>query len=78
MTGGMEMFARMLMRAGVAAADMAAREAHPQVCPGGLTELVALLAFAGCQWLRLGQGTINGGEVFACSGDRWGVGVLPA
>jgi len=78
MTGGMEMFARMLVWAGVAASDVAARQAHTHVRPRGLTELVALLAFAGCERLRLDRGLRVGSEVFACIGDRWGVGVTPA
>ena len=78
MTGGMKMFARMLVWTGIAAPDMPARQAHPQVCPGGFTEFVALLAFARCQRLRLDLGLRIGGEVFACIGDRWGVGVVPA
>jgi hypothetical protein len=78
MAGGMEMFARVLMWAGIAAPDVAARQAHAQVCPRALTELVALLAFAGCQRRRLGRGLRIGGEVFACIGDRWGVGVVAA
>ena len=78
MAGGMEMFARMLMWAGIAASDVAACQAHPQVCPRGLTEFVALLAFAGCERLRTAVGCIVGGQVFACIGDRWGVGVVPA
>ena len=78
MAGGMEMFARMLMWAGIAAPDMAARQAHAQVCPRGFTELVALLAFAGCERLGLDLGLRVGGEVFACIGDRWGIGVIPA
>ena len=78
MTGGMKMFARMLVWTGIAAPDMPARQAHPQVCPGGFTEFVALLAFAGCERLRLNPGLRIGREVFACIGDRWGVGVVPA
>ena len=78
MTGGMEMFARMLVWAGVAASDVAARQAHTHVRPRGLTELVALLAFAGCERLGLDLGLRVGGEVFACIGDRWGVGVVAA
>jgi hypothetical protein len=78
MTGGMEMFARMLVWAGIAAPDVAARQAHAQVRPRGLSELVALLAFAGCQGFRIDRGLRVGGEVFACFGDGWGVGVTAA
>ena len=78
MAGGMEMFARVLMWAGIAAPDVATRQAHPQVCPRGLAELVALLAFAGGEGFRIAVGLRFGGEVFACIGDRWGVGVVPA
>ena len=78
MTGGMKMFARVLVWAGIAAPDVAARQAHAQVRPRVLTEFVALLAFAGCERLRLNPGLRIGREVFACIGDRWGVGVVPA
>jgi hypothetical protein len=69
MTGGMEMFARMLVWAGIATPDVAARQAHPQVCPRGLTELVALLAFAGREGLGLTRGLRDSGEVFTRFGD---------
>jgi hypothetical protein len=78
MTCGMEMFARMLMRTGIAAPDVAACQTHAQVRPRGFTEFVALLAFAGCERLRLNPGTLLGREVFACIGDRYGVCVIPA
>jgi hypothetical protein len=78
MTCGMEMFARMLVWAGIAAPDVAARQAHAQVCPRGLTELVALLAFAGCERVRLDRGLLIGCEVFTCIDDRHGVGVIAA
>ena len=78
MTCGMEMFARMLVRTGIAARDVAARQAHAQVRPCVLTEFVALLAFAGCERVRLDRGLRAGREVFTCIGDRWGVGVIPA
>jgi hypothetical protein len=78
MTCGMEMFARMLMRTGIAAPDVAARQAHAQVRPRALTELVALLAFAGCERVGLNRGLRVGREVFACIGDRYGVCVIPA
>ena len=78
MTCGMEMFARMLVRTGIAAPDVAACQAHPKVRPRGFTEFIALLAFAGCERLRLNPGLRIGREVFACIGDRWGIGVIPA
>ena len=78
MTGRVEVFARMLVWARIAAADMAARQAHAQVRPRVLTELVALLAFAGRERFRLDRGLRVGGEVFACFGDRRGVGIAPA
>jgi hypothetical protein len=68
----MEVFARMLVRAGIATPDVAARQAHAQVCPRGLTELVALLAFARCQRIRLVRGLRIGGEVFTRIGDGRG------
>jgi len=70
MTGRAEMFARMLVWARIAAADMAARQAHAQVRPRVLTVLVALLAFAGCERFRLDPGSSLGGEMFAYLGDR--------
>jgi hypothetical protein len=66
------MFARMLVWARIAAPDVATRQAHAQVCPRSLTEFLALLAFAGRQRLRLDPGFSDGGEVFACFGDRRG------
>jgi hypothetical protein len=74
----MEMFARMLVWTGIAAPDVAARQAHAQVRPRVLTELVALLAFAGCERVRLDRGLRVDCEVFTCIGDRYGVGVVPA
>jgi hypothetical protein len=70
MTCGMEMFARMLVWAGIAAPDVATRQAHAQVRPRALTELVALLAFAGCERVRLDRGLRVGREVFTCIDDR--------
>ena len=75
MTGRVEMFARMLVWARIAAPDMAAHQAHAQVRPRSLAELVALLAFAGRERFRLDLGLRGGGEVFACFGDRRGAGV---
>lgn len=67
MTGRVEMFARMLVRARIAAPDVAARQADAQVRPRGLAQLVALLAFAWCERLRLDPGCSVGREVFANS-----------
>ena len=78
MTGGMEMFARVLVWAGVAAADVAACQAQTQMRPRALAELRALLAFARGERLRVDGGLRVGSEVFACVGDRWGVGCVPA
>ena len=78
MTGRAEMFARMLVWARIAAADMAARQAHAQVRPRVLIVLVALLAFAGRERFRLDRGCGVGSEVFACIGDRRGVGIASA
>ena len=75
MTGRMEMFDRVLMRARIAASDVAARQAHAQVRPRILTVLAALLTFAGRERLRPDPGCSVGGEVFACFGDRCGFGV---
>jgi hypothetical protein len=74
----MEMFARVLMWARIAAADMAAGQAHPQVRPCSLAELVALLAFARRERFRLDPGFSVGGEMLACFGDRRGGGLTAA
>ena len=78
MAGRVEMFARVFVWTRIAAADVAARQAHTQVCPRGLTEFVTPLTFAGGKRFRLTRGCSGGGEVFACSGHRWGVGIAPA
>jgi hypothetical protein len=75
MTCRMEMFARVLVRARVTTPDVAAGQAHPQVCPRVLAVLVALLAFAGGEWFRFGPGLRGRIEVFACIGDRRGAGI---
>jgi hypothetical protein len=69
------MFARVLMGARITAPDVAANQAHPQVRPRCLAELVALLAFAGSEWIGLDPGCSVGGEVFACFGDRRRAGI---
>jgi len=78
MPGRVEMFARVLMRARIAARNVATRQAHAQVRPRSLTEFVALLAFAGRELFRLDLGSSVGGKVFACFGDRCGAGVAAA
>ena len=78
MTCRMEMFARVLMGARVATPDVAAGQAHPQVRPRVLAVLVALLAFAGGEWFRFDPGCCGLGEVFTCSGDRRGAGIVAA
>lgn len=78
MTGRVEMFARMLVWARIAAPDVAARQAHAQVRPRVLTVLVALLTFAGREQFRLVLGCGVGGEVFACFGGRCGADVAAA
>ena len=75
MTGPMEVFGGVLMRARVAAADVAARHTHPQMRPRGLTELCTPLAFASRQRLRFDD---LGGKVLARFGDRRGARVAPA
>ena len=64
-----EVFARVLARTGIAAADMAAAEAHAQVRPRVLTVLGALLAVAGRERFRIDD---IGGKVLARCGDRCG------
>ena len=78
MAGGVEVFARVLVRAGVTAPDMAASQAHAQVCPCSLAKLVASMAFAGRERLRLIVGLRIGGEMFAGCDDRRGAGIAPA
>jgi hypothetical protein len=78
MTGRVEMFARMLVWTRITAPDMAAHQAHAQVRPCTLAELVALLAFARRERFRLDLGLRVGGEVFACFEDRRGACVARA
>jgi hypothetical protein len=78
MTGRMEVFARVLMRARIAAADVPAGQAHAQVRPRLVTEFDALLAFAGCKRFRLDPGCSLGDEMFACLGDRRGACITAA
>jgi hypothetical protein len=74
MTGLVEMFGGVPVRARVAAADVPAGQTHPQVRPRGFPEFRALLAYARCQ--RLGLDDV-GREVLACFGDRFGVRIAP-
>ena len=55
-----------LMRARVAAADVPARQAHPQVRPGVLAEFGAFLAAARRQGLRLGASQPRRGARMCC------------
>ena len=55
MAGRVEVFARVLVWARIAAADVTAGQAHPQMRPRVLTALVALLALAGGKRLGLGE-----------------------
>jgi hypothetical protein len=74
MTGLVEVFEGVLVRARIAAADVAAGQTHPQVRPRVLAELRALLAFARC--LGLGLHDVRG-EVLARFGDHCGVRIAP-
>ena len=78
MTGRMEVFARVLMRARIAATDVPAGQAHAQMRPRLVTEFDALLAFAGCERFRLDPRCSLGGEMFARLGDRRGAGIAAA
>ncbi len=69
MAGRGEVFAGVPVRAGVAAADVATRQAHPQVRPCVDAVLFAVLAVP--RRSRFGLGGINRGlEVFAGVRDR--------
>jgi len=72
MTGLPEVFAGMLVRAGIAASDVPTSQAHAQVCPGILAVLFAVLAMS--RRARIGLGGISRGvEVFTRIGDRGGL-----
>ena len=72
MTGLPEVFAGVLVRAGIAASDVPARQAHAQVCPGVDTVLFAVRAMS--RRARIGLGGISRGiEVFTRIGDRGGL-----
>jgi hypothetical protein len=72
MTGLPEVFAGVLVRAGIAASDMPTSQAHAQVCPGVDAVLFAGLAMS--RRARIGLGGISGGiEVFTRIGDRGGL-----
>jgi hypothetical protein len=71
MTGLLEVFAGVAVRAGIAAPDMTTGEAHAQVRPPVATVPFAVLAMSRSSRNRLRD--INRGlEVFACFGDRGG------
>jgi hypothetical protein len=74
MTGVVEVFFCVPMRARVAAADVAAGQAHAQMRPRALAELRALLAFA--RRKRFGINDV-GREVLARFGDHCGVRIAP-
>jgi hypothetical protein len=78
MAGGVEVFARVLVWAGIAASNVAARQAHAQVRPRALPEQIAALAFAGGQRVGLRWGLRVGDQVFARIGDRRRAGIAPA
>jgi hypothetical protein len=67
MTGLVEVFEGVPVRARIAAADVAAGQTHPQVRPRVLAKFRALPALAGGR--RLGLNDL-GREVFARFGDR--------
>lgn len=69
MAGFVEVNVCVLVRTRVAASDMTAGQTHAQVCPRTLTEFLALLAFTGCEALRLDE---LGRQVLAHFGDRRG------
>jgi len=64
MTGLGEVFARVPVRAGIAASDVATGETHTQVSPRVLTVFPAVLAMSRCDRIRFG-GIIRDVEVFA-------------
>jgi hypothetical protein len=77
MTGLVEVFAGVPVRARVAAADVSTGQTLPQVRPGVLAVLFAFLAVA--RRARFGFGGIGRGlEVFTRSGDRGRVCVASA
>ena len=74
MSGLVEVFGGVPVRARVAAANVAAGQTHPQVRPRTLAEFRALLALAGCQRLGVDDLCL---EVLARFGDRCGVRIAP-
>jgi hypothetical protein len=74
MTGLVEVFQGVPVRARIATTDAAAGQTHPQVRPGVLAKFRAPLAFARC--LRLGLHDLRG-EVLARFGDHCGVRIAP-
>jgi hypothetical protein len=74
MTGLVEVFFCVPMRARVAAADVAAGQAHAQMRPRALAEFRALLTLA--RRKRFGLNDV-GREVLTRFGDRRGVRIAP-
>ena len=71
MTGLLEVLVGVLVRAGIATSDMPTCQAHPQVGPGILNVLDAVLAVSRGTRIRLG-GINRGTEVFARIGRDLG------
>ena len=77
MPGLPEVFAGVLVRAGIAAADVPTCQACAQVCPGVLTVFLAILAMP--RRARIGLGGLSRGfEVFTRIGDRGGLRIAQA
>ena len=72
MTGLSEVFAGVLVRAGIAASDVPTGQAHAQVRPGVVAVLFAVLAMSRRARIGLG-GTSRGVEVFTRIGDSGGL-----
>ncbi len=69
MTGLVEVFAGMPMRARVAASDVPTGQTHAQMGPGVSAVLFAVLTVPRCAWSGL-VGIFRGLEVFTRYGDR--------
>ena len=69
MTGLVEVFAGVPVRARVATSDVATGQTHAQMSPGVPAVLFAVLAVPRCAWSGL-VGILRGLEVFARYGDR--------
>jgi hypothetical protein len=77
MAGLAEVFAGVLMRARVAAADVPTRQAHPQVSPGVNAVFFAVPTMPRCAGFGFG-GIGSGLEVFTRFDDRRGASIAPA